>query len=50
MESRLSSAPQPDAESLANKGRSALLALEHLAGNGSPQLVVEGMLSRMRSA
>ncbi len=40
---------RPDAEALAMRGRFALLALEHLAANGSPQLVVEGMLMRMRA-
>jgi DNA polymerase-3 subunit delta' len=42
-------AGRPDAEALATRGRFALGALEHLAGNGSAQLVVEGMLSRMRT-
>jgi DNA polymerase-3 subunit delta' len=39
----------PDAEVLANRGRLALAALEHLAGNSAPQLVVEAMLTRMRA-
>lgn len=39
----------PDAETLASRGRHALTALEHLAGNGSAQLVVEAMLMRMRA-
>ena len=34
----------PDAEALAIRGRLALTALEHLAGNGAAQLVVEAML------
>jgi DNA polymerase-3 subunit delta' len=38
-----------EAEALANRGRHALNALEHLAGNSAPQLVVEAMLMRMRS-
>ena len=38
-----------DAESLALRGRFALNALEHLAQNGAAQLVVEAMLTRMRS-
>jgi DNA polymerase III subunit delta' len=38
-----------DAEVLATRGRFALNALEHLAGNGAAQLVVEGMLMRMRT-
>lgn len=38
-----------DAEVLATRGRFALQALEHLAGNGAAQLVVEGMLMRMRA-
>lgn len=38
-----------DAEVLAARGRFALTALEHLAGNGAAQLVVEGMLMRMRA-
>lgn len=37
------------AEALAIRGRFALNALEHLAANGSAQLVVEAMLMRMRS-
>jgi DNA polymerase-3 subunit delta' len=41
-------AGRPDAEALATRGRFALAALEHLAGNGNPQLVVEAMLTRMR--
>ena len=40
---------KPDAEALAIRGRFALNALEHLAGNGAAQLVVEAMLTRMRS-
>lgn len=40
---------KPGAEALATRGRFALSALEHLAGNGSAQLVVEAMLTRMRS-
>ncbi|HVJ93027.1 MAG TPA: DNA polymerase III subunit [Labilithrix sp.] len=39
---------KPEAETLAIRGRFALTALEHLANNGAPQLVVEGMLMRMR--
>jgi DNA polymerase III subunit delta' len=39
----------PDAETLANRGRHALTALEHLAGNSAPQMVVEAMLTRMRA-
>jgi DNA polymerase-3 subunit delta' len=42
-------AGSPDAEALAIRGRFALTALEHLAGNGAAQLVVEAMLTRMRS-
>jgi DNA polymerase-3 subunit delta' len=42
-------AGRPDAEAIALRGRHALTALEHLAANGSAQLVVEAMLSRMRS-
>lgn len=38
-----------DAEALAIRGRFALTALEHLAQNGAAQLVVEGMLMRMRA-
>jgi DNA polymerase-3 subunit delta' len=38
-----------DAEAIALRGRYALNALEHLAANGSAQLVVEAMLTRMRS-
>jgi hypothetical protein len=34
---------------LASRGRLALTALDHLAGNSAPQLVVEAMLSRMRA-
>jgi len=34
---------------MAARGRMALAALEHLDGNNAPQLVVEGMLSRMRA-
>jgi DNA polymerase III subunit delta' len=37
------------AESYAIRGRFALQALEHLAANGSAQLVIEAMLMRMRS-
>jgi DNA polymerase-3 subunit delta' len=40
---------QPEAEAPATRGRFALNALEHLAGNGSAQLVVEAMLTRMRA-
>lgn len=39
----------PDAEVLAARGRIALAAIEHLAGNGAPQLVVEAMMTRMRA-
>ena len=39
----------PDAEILAARGRIALAAIEHLAGNGAAQLVVEAMMTRMRS-
>jgi DNA polymerase-3 subunit delta' len=39
----------PDAEALTLRGRHALTALEHLAGNGAAQLVVEAMLTRMRA-
>jgi DNA polymerase-3 subunit delta' len=39
----------PEAETLALRGRHALSAIDHLAGNGAPQLVVEAMLTRMRS-
>jgi len=42
-------AGRPDAEALAIRGRFALTALEHLAGNGAAQLVVEAMLTRMRA-
>jgi DNA polymerase-3 subunit delta' len=42
-------AGQPEAESIAIRGRYALTALEHLAQNGAAQLVIEGMLMRMRS-
>lgn len=42
-------AGRPEAESLATRGRFALNALEHLAGNGAAQLVVEAMLTRMRA-
>lgn len=38
-----------DAEVLALRGRFALLALDHLAGNGAAQLVVEAMIVRMRA-
>lgn len=38
-----------EAETLANRGRHALTALEHLAGNSAPQMVVEAMLTRMRA-
>jgi DNA polymerase-3 subunit delta' len=38
-----------DAEAIAIRGRFALTALEHLAQNGSAQLVVEAMLLRMRA-
>jgi DNA polymerase-3 subunit delta' len=40
---------RPGAEAMATRGRFALNALEHLAGNGSAQLVVEAMLTRMRA-
>jgi DNA polymerase-3 subunit delta' len=40
---------KPGAEAMATRGRFALNALEHLAGNGSAQLVVEAMLTRMRA-
>jgi DNA polymerase-3 subunit delta' len=39
----------PEAEAIATRGRFALGALEHLAANGSAQLVVEAMLTRMRA-
>ena len=39
----------PESEGLALRGHHALNALEHLDGNNAPQLVVEAMLSRMRS-
>jgi DNA polymerase III subunit delta' len=42
-------AGRPEAEALAIRGRFALGALEHLAGNGAAQLVVEAMLTRMRA-
>lgn len=42
-------AGERDAEAFALRGRHALTALEHLAGNGSAQLVVEAMLTRMRA-
>jgi DNA polymerase-3 subunit delta' len=42
-------ARRSDAEAIATRGRFALAALEHLAGNGNPQLVVEAMLTRMRA-
>jgi len=42
-------AASPNAATLAARGNIALLALDHLAGNGSPQLVVEAMLIRMRA-
>jgi DNA polymerase III subunit delta' len=48
--SQAARAGRGEAEVLAQRGRIALAALEHLDGNGAPQLVVEGMLSRMRSA
>jgi DNA polymerase-3 subunit delta' len=38
-----------DAEALAARGRLALAALDHLAGNSAAQLVVEAMLTRMRA-
>jgi DNA polymerase-3 subunit delta' len=38
-----------ESDALASRGRLALAALEHLDGNNAPQLVVEAMLSRMRS-
>lgn len=40
---------RPDAEAIAARGRHALTALRHLAGNGAAQLVVEAMLTRMRA-
>lgn len=40
---------RPEAPTLAAQGAVAITALEHLAGNGAAQLVVEAMLSRMRS-
>lgn len=40
---------KPEADTLAARGRIALTALEHLAGNGAPQLVVEAMISKMRA-
>ncbi len=39
---------RPEAQVFAERGRIALTALEHLDGNAAPQLVVEGMLTRMR--
>ena len=42
-------ADKPEAEALAIRGRFALTALEHLAANGAPQLVIEAMLMRMRA-
>jgi len=42
-------AGKSDAEAIAMRGRFALTALEHLAGNGAAQLVVEAMLTRMRA-
>jgi DNA polymerase-3 subunit delta' len=42
-------ANRAEAEALAMRGHLALAALEHLDGNNAPQLVVEGMLSRMRA-
>jgi DNA polymerase-3 subunit delta' len=42
-------AGEKDAVRYANRGRLALLALEHLDFNNAPQMVVESMLSRMRS-
>jgi DNA polymerase-3 subunit delta' len=39
----------PEAATLAARGNIALLALDHLAGNGAPQLVVEAMIVRMRA-
>jgi DNA polymerase-3 subunit delta' len=42
-------AGRPEAEVLATRGRHALTALEHLAGNGAAQLVIEAMLTRMRA-
>jgi DNA polymerase III subunit delta' len=40
---------RPEAAAIAARGSHALLALEHLAGNSAAQLVVEAMLTRMRS-
>ncbi len=42
-------ANDPEAEAIAARGRHALSALEHLAGNAAAQLTVEGMLMRMRA-
>ncbi|MCL2779775.1 MAG: DNA polymerase III subunit [Polyangiaceae bacterium] len=42
-------AASPNAVTLAKRGNIALLALDHLAGNGAPQLVVEAMIVRMRA-
>lgn len=41
-------ADRPESEAYALRGRFALDALEHFDGNNAPQLVIEGMLSRMR--
>jgi DNA polymerase-3 subunit delta' len=41
-------AGRPEAELLSARGSLALGALDHLAGNGAPQLVVEATLARMR--
>lgn len=42
-------AGRPEAELLSARGSLALAALEQLAGNGAPQLVVEATLTRMRA-
>ncbi|MBS2018535.1 MAG: DNA polymerase III subunit delta' [Deltaproteobacteria bacterium] len=46
---RAASADPRESAAMAARGRFALAALEHLDGNNAPQLVVEGMLSRMRA-
>jgi hypothetical protein len=46
---RAASSEAREAAAMAARGRMALAALEHLDGNNAPQLVVEGMLSRMRA-
>lgn len=46
---RAAKADAHESAAMAARGRFALAALEHLDGNNSPQLVVEGMLSRMRA-